>query len=253
MTALASTEARRPPRNAPAAAGTLKAWLSRRLTLFADLQVASTSRDVTAWLGRRSGALLEVGCGDQPYIDHVPARCSYTAIDRQEVDDAFGLAARPGVLTYSGESFPLGDSGFDALFHTEVLEHVFETSAFLAECRRVLRPSGEMFFTVPFQARYHYIPHDYFRFTPAALTRLLGEAGFGDIVVTPRGNDIAVAGYKVAAVGFRWAYGGLAAKALFLATAPVTIAALLIAHAASALALGSRDDCLGYSVTARAV
>ena len=101
-----------------------------------------------------------------------------------------------------------------------MLEHVYETSGFLNECRRVLKPGGEMFFTVPFQARYHFKPHDYFRYTPAALHRMLTDAGFADVTVAPRGNDIAVAAYKAAAVGFRWAYGGVVGKALFLLTLP---------------------------------
>ena len=156
------------------------------------------------------------------------------------------------VVSYSGETFPCADSLFDALFHTEVLEHVFEYRNFLAECRRVLKPDGEMMFTVPFQARFHFAPHDYFRYTPSALGALLEEAGFADVKIDPRGTDVTVAAYKVVAVFFRWAYGNLGSKALFLLTSPVTFLLLALAHISIIFRLGSPDDCLGYSVTARA-
>ena len=37
---------------------------------------------------------------------------------------------------------------------------------------------GRLLLTVPFAARWHYIPHDYWRFTPSGLERLLSAAGF---------------------------------------------------------------------------
>ncbi len=246
-----SIEARRPPRNAIAIDGGLRDWLVSRIKLFADLQVCSASRDAEAWLRQRRGSILDVGCGDRPYMRFVPKACRYVAIDQRGLSEDFKMERYPEVIYYSGLTFPVADAAFDSLFHTEVLEHVYETSGFLKECHRVLKPDGEMFFTVPFQARYHFQPHDYFRYTPAALQRMLADAGFADVAVAPRGNDITVAAFKAAAVGFRWAYCGAIGKALFLLTLPLTILALCVAHAATALRCGSDDDCLGYSVSAR--
>lgn len=248
---LDAAEIRRPPRNALAMRGGPLGRLLGGVQLLADLQVFTASRDAGTWLRQRRGALLEVGCGEQPYRRFVPDSCRYTGIDRAEAGADFRMSPSADITYYSGATFPVATGEFDGLFHTEVLEHVLGTGAFLDECARALRPGGEMFFTVPFQARYHFKPHDYFRFTPAALVHLLTAHGFEAIAVAPRGNDIAVAGYKVAAIPFRWAYQGLAGKALFVAALPLTVAALLVAHAALALRLGSDDDCLGYSVTAR--
>lgn len=244
-------EARRPPRHALALDRGARNWLVSRLKLFADLQACSASRDAAAWLEQRRGSVLEVGCGDRPYARFVPDACRYISIDQLAGSDDFSMERHPGVIYYAGPTFPVADASFDSLFHTEVLEHVYETGAFLAECRRVLKPGGAMFFTVPFQARYHFQPHDYFRYTPAALQRLLTDHGFSDVDVAPRGNDIAVAAYKVAAVGFRWAHGSAVEKALFALTTPATVLALCVAHLATAAGWGSEDDCLGYSVTAR--
>lgn len=248
-----TVERRRPPRNALARGDGVAAALKARLQLLLDLQVATVRRDVRAWLQEQAGELLEVGCGDQPYRDLVPATCRYTGVDTIHAGDDFGMDRRDGVIRYEGDRLPCADRAFDAAFHTEVLEHVYETDAFLAECRRVLRPGGRLMFTVPFQARFHFIPHDYFRFTPAALEKLLQAAGFEEVAVKPRGTDITVAAYKLAAVPFRWAFGSLAQKALFLLSAPLLALALAVAHLSLATKLGSADDCLGYTVYARAV
>ena len=252
MTSSVRAEARRPPQNSLAMSGGLRTRLIQALQLFADLQVCTVRRDVKAWLAERSGRLLEVGCGDQPYRSLVPARCSYVGIDQGEAKGAFDMSASDEIVVYSGETFPCADGAFDALFHTEVLEHVFNYRTFLRECRRVLKTDGEMMFSVPFQARFHFAPHDYFRYTPSALRALLQEAGFADVAIAPRGTDITVAAYKAVAVPFRWAYGNWGSKLLFLLTSPITVALLALAHVSILWRLGSADDCLGYSVTARA-
>ncbi len=252
MIASDHVEARRPPRNSLAKRGGLLTKLIQALQLYADLQVCTVRRDVKRWLAGRHGLLLEVGCGDQPYRSLVPEGCGYVGIDQGGAADNFDMSTNNEVVRYSGETFPCADGLFDALFHTEVMEHVFEYRKFLAECRRVLKPDGEMMFTVPFQARFHFAPHDYFRYTPSALGALLEEAGFVDVKIDPRGTDVTVAAYKVVAVFFRWAYGNLGSKALFLLASPVTIFLLALAHISIIFRLGSPDDCLGYSVTARA-
>jgi len=245
-------EARRPPRNSLAMPDGPRTRLVQALQLFADLQVYTVRRDVKSWLTRRRGLLLEVGCGDQPYRSLVPVECRYSGIDQVEATGNFDMNSTQGITLYSGESFPCSDETFDALFHTEVLEHVFKYRIFLSECRRVLKPGGEMMFTVPFQARFHFAPHDYFRYTPSALTALLDEAGFVDVEIEPRGTDVTVAAYKAVAVFFRWAYGGLFAKILFVLASPVAVLLLLLAHVSLLWPFGSSDDCLGYSVKARA-
>ena len=252
MTVSERAEARRPPRNSLARKSGLAAAIIQALQLFADLQVCTVRRDVKAWLAQRRGSLLEVGCGDQPYRALVPKECDYLGIDQAAMKDEFDMGSAKEIILYSGAVFPCADGAFDALFHTEVLEHVFAYPEFLLECRRVLKTGGEMMFTVPFQARFHFAPHDYFRYTPSALQLMLKDAGFEDVQVMPRGTDITVAGYKAAAIGFRWAYGGPAAKVLFVLTSPGTVLALALAHLSILWRLGSPDDCLGYSVTAKA-
>jgi hypothetical protein len=105
-------------------------------------------------------------------------------------------------------------------------------------------------FTVPFQARFHFIPVDFWRFTKSGLELILAEAEFSDIRVQPRGSDLVVACYKVVSVLYRSAYGGILGKTVFVVFSWLTVLLLCLAHLCMALKLGSPDDCLGYSVFA---
>jgi ubiquinone/menaquinone biosynthesis C-methylase UbiE len=216
-----------------------------------DMQVASVHRHLRPWLMERSGTLLEVGCGAQPYRHLVPSSCRYTGLDCEQAEDHFDYRL-PDTVYYGGGQFPFEDGSFDNLFHTEVLEHIYHASQFLAECRRVLKPSGTMFFTVVFQARYHYIPHDFFRYTPAALERILGEAGFRQIKIRPRGSDITVAAYKNVSVLYRWLRSGPVGMITGILLSPFFLPFLVVGWLSLRLSVGSYDDCLGYTVTAKA-
>jgi SAM-dependent methyltransferase len=218
---------------------------------FADLQVSTVLKNLIPWLQHLNGAVLEVGCGAQPYRHFIPESCIYRGLDWDQASNHFNYSA-PDTDTYDGGVFPYEDNRFENLYHTEVLEHIFEKERFLKECKRVIKPGGGMFFDVPFQARYHYIPHDYWRFTPAALKKMLEDAGFESVVIKPRGNDIAVAIYKCVSVVFRWAQSGFMGKIAGALFSPAVFIALIIAHLSIRLNAGSTEDCLGYSVTARA-
>lgn len=244
------SEARKPPVNRGPAGG-IYHYLVFAARKFLDLQVSSVVDSITPWLKERSGSLLEVGCGDQPYRFLVPSNVKYTGIDWSGANVEFSVVPSPDVLYYDGTVFPVPDTIFDSLIHTEVLEHVVDVKTFLAQCLRVLKPGGEMIFTTPFQARFHFIPHDYWRFTPSGLLLVLEEAGFTNITVIPRGTDIVVAAYKVVSVFYRIAYGGALGIIVFLAFSWLIGAALLIAHFCMRFNLGSSDDCIGYTVLAQ--
>ena len=243
-------ESFQPPPNRPDDRG-LRTALERIARRVLDLQVRTVEKAVSAWLPRRTGQVLEVGCGLQPYRRYLPPEVGYVGLDWAGAGEGFGYSV-PDVVHYDGGQFPFDDGRFDSVFHTEVLEHVFDVKTLLSECRRVLRPGGEMLLTVPFQARFHYIPHDYWRFTPSALRRMLEEAGFEEIDVRPRGTDVTVAGYKGVGVTYRLLSGSVLQKIGGVLLVPVGALALGVAHLSLALGLGSTDDCLGYTVVCRA-
>jgi 2-polyprenyl-6-hydroxyphenyl methylase/3-demethylubiquinone-9 3-methyltransferase len=100
--------------------------------------------------------------------------------------------------------WPLDDASFDVVWAGEVLEHVADTSAWLSELRRVLRPGGRLLLSTPAHGRLsvlrlglsggafdaHFDPRaDHLRFyTQRTLTSLLEDFGFEDIELTATGG-----------------------------------------------------------------
>ena len=117
-----------PPNNPPGASLTGK--LLFMLRILGDLQVASVLRELTPWLAKRTGTVLEIGCGAQPYRHLLPSACSYTGLDWEKAEEHFAYRV-PDTVYYDGGEFPFADGLFDSVFHTEVLEHVYETTQFL--------------------------------------------------------------------------------------------------------------------------
>ncbi len=228
------------------------------LRRFFDLEVGTIYRDLEDAFRDAAGTVLEIGCGLMPYRHLLPRHVEYHGIEQGDAEGCFP-AGDAGALRYAGATFPFADGMFSLLFHTEVLEHVYRPGPFLCECFRVLAGGGRMLFTVPFAARYHYIPCDYWRFTPASMTRLLEEAGFTEIVVSPRGGDVAVAVHKVNSLCYRLIFRDIrhpVARAInrvcltLLFALPVAALAA-VGNISILLKLGSPDDPLGYTVACR--
>lgn len=226
------------------------------LRRFFDFSVWTASRDLARFLGGfRQGRILEIGGGLRPYAHLVPGT-RHWSLDPYGLEGEFGYRSKS--IKYDGTRFPPKTAGFDAIFHTEVMEHIYDTRAFLSECARVLRPGGAMFFTVPFAARFHYQPHDYWRFTPSALERLLREGGFRVVYLQPRGDSLTVILNKIMVFALGLAAGrGPAGRRRFLGPLlALPFAALILPSAALlgqvALRTGwvrNSDDCLGFSVS----
>ncbi|MBF0511042.1 MAG: class I SAM-dependent methyltransferase [Candidatus Omnitrophica bacterium] len=239
------TEIFRPPSNLPPGKN-IQSRIRYFLRSHIDLVVLSVLRNLRPWLVHCSGKVLEVGAGLQPYRHLIPVSCEYQAIDHA-ISKEFDYQT-PDTLYYQGDIFPVSSDSVDFLFHTEVLEHVFDVTRFLSECHRVLKKGGSMFFSVPFQYRYHYIPYDYWRMTPSALQIVLEQIGFKNISIIPRGTDITVVAHKMLIIIFRWLKGGLVAKTFGLLCLPMAMVILLVGHISLLMGIGSRDDCIGFNV-----
>ena len=110
-----------------------------------------------------------------------------------------------------------------------------------------------MILTVPFAARWHYIPYDFWRFTPSGLKTVLTESGFAVPVVYARGGEVTVACYKVMALilmlllgEFQWLPIKLCARVIGCVSLPLLVCLAVIGQ----WSLRSRggNDCLGYTV-----
>jgi len=94
-------------------------------------------------------------------------------------------------------ALPIEDAVADTLVCFSVLEHLHEPRGLLAEAARILRPGGFMLLQVPWQWWIHEEPHDYFRYTPFALDRLLIEAGFEKPEIEAQGGFFSTLALKV--------------------------------------------------------
>jgi SAM-dependent methyltransferase len=81
-------------------------------------------------------------------------------------------------LFYDGGRIPVEDAQFDAVICSQVLEHVFTPTEFLAELHRVLRPGGLLLLTTPFVWDEHSQPYDFGRYSSFGLRHVIEEAGF---------------------------------------------------------------------------
>jgi len=214
-----------------------------------DLQILTIYRDLRTVLPSLSGRVLDVGCGESPYRHLMdPTKTTYTGIDIVDAEKFDYI--NPDVIPFDGKRIPFPDESFDALICTEVLEHVLEHQTLTDEMLRVLKPGGRGIITIPWSARFHYIPHDYFRYTPSALKHIF--RGFDSITIQPRGSDVSVIANKLIVMWFRnlipsrkrfiplipiWALG-----------LPIPAVATAAAHLGLWLGLGSEDDPLGYTI-----
>lgn len=225
-------------------------WVRRAI----DLQAGSIWAGLQIELAQVHGTLLDVGCGAQLFRSLAPREVVYRGIDTSDAKLRFGYEL-PDVEYFDGEDWPVAPGAFDVVLCTEVLEHIVDPRAFLHRAHQALRPGGRLLLTVPFAARWHFIPYDYWRYTPSGLGLLLEAAGFDDVVIHARGNPLTVACYKAMALPLMLIFGGdkggrRALKVLIgLALSPLVAALALVGSISLRFDWG--HDCLGYTVIAR--
>jgi len=83
----------------------------------------------------------------------------------------------------------------ETVFCSQVLEHVPEPWAALAEFQRVLKPGGYVILSVPHISWLHNEPHDYYRFTRHGLRILLERQGFTVVEILPAGGLFSLLGH----------------------------------------------------------
>jgi ubiquinone/menaquinone biosynthesis C-methylase UbiE len=217
--------------------------------LVLDLQILTIFRDVKKELPGFKGKVLDIGCGQSPYnflLNH--SATEYYGIDIVDADKFDYHNSK--ITPFNGEDIPFGDEMFDALICTEVLEHVEKYQKLTDEMYRVLKKGGRGIITIPWSARYHYIPWDFFRYTPSALKTIFSK--YSTAKITPRGTDIAVIGNKVIVMFFRNLLPVQAWKWIFvpiwIALTPILMITVAIAHISLWFNLGTEEDPLGYTI-----
>jgi SAM-dependent methyltransferase len=138
---------------------------------------AFNERNRDAWVAGQARAVpagarvLDVGAGTCPYRP-LFAHARYEAHDFAQYEgyrDPERQEGLYGTMDYVSDvtAIPVPDSSFDAILCTEVLEHVPEPIAAVAEMARILKPGGTMLLTAPLASGLHQEPyHFYGGYTP---------------------------------------------------------------------------------------
>jgi SAM-dependent methyltransferase len=159
-------------------------------------------RSIALLAGEFQGALLDVGCGQQPYRSYFSHVKNHRACDfdatRGDVD--FACPAH---------QIPLADESLDSILCTEVLEHVPDPLAVWCEFHRLLRPGGKVLLTTPMYWPPHELPYDFYRYPEHGLRHLISQSGFELQAIIPRGGPWALWGQVTLHVmsplmPFRW-------------------------------------------------
>jgi SAM-dependent methyltransferase len=114
--------------------------------------------------------VVDLGCGNMPYKPMLEASgARYLGCD---ID-----ATAPVPIT-PGSPVPLADASAKLVASFQVLEHVWDLSWYLGECRRLLRPDGHLLLSTHGTWLYHPHPTDFRRWTRDGLTQEIESHGF---------------------------------------------------------------------------
>lgn len=104
------------------------------------------------------------------------------------LDQAYSAAGNDADVIGDSCALPFDNCSFDTVIATQVIEHVAEPRAMVAEIARVLRPGGVMLITAPFAWPLHEAPHDFQRFTRYGLEHIAVTAGLTVEQIGERGG-----------------------------------------------------------------
>lgn len=213
-----------------------------------DFQVLTVYRHLKQFIKNKNGNVLDMGCGECPYKQLFVKNFEYVGMDYFD-STAFSYNTK-GIVKFDGKTIPFEDNSFDQIICTEVLEHVEQVQPMINEIHRTVKKGKEVFITIPWSARYHYIPNDYYRFTPSMLKILFKD--FSQIEIIPRGTDVTTIASKLIVLIVRGLMPKNARQILFFPLNVVFIPFLLlivpIGHLSLLFNLGSMNDPLGYTI-----
>ena len=148
-----------------------KSWLIDRLFL---QQLQYTTQHI-------HGIVVDLGCGDKWFEAlFAPHSSRYIGVDR--------LAVAAADVVADITTLPLATDSIDTIICFSVLDDIPETTMFLDEIYRVLRPGGVLLLSVNQAWRTHDPPDDYYRWTKFGLKYVLEKSHFTVLEINPVGG-----------------------------------------------------------------
>jgi SAM-dependent methyltransferase len=136
--------------------------------------------------------VLEAGCGEgygADLIADVARRVVAVDYDEAAVAHVRGRYPRVKALQANLADLPLPDASVDVVVNFQVIEHLWDQAQFVAECARVLRPSGLLMVSTPNRVTFSpgrdtpINPFHTRELNAAELTQLLLDAGFCQVSI----------------------------------------------------------------------
>ncbi|WP_298199677.1 class I SAM-dependent methyltransferase [Novosphingobium sp.] len=139
--------------------------------------------------------IVDLGCGDMPYRDTVEAMgYRYRGADIVPGND---------LLIGPDGRVDLADHAVDAVLSVQVLEHVPDLPAYLAEARRLMSDEGVLILSTHGTWLYHPHPEDHWRWTRTGLEKTLTQNGFRVEAMTGLVGPLATT-TMIRLTGFSW-------------------------------------------------
>lgn len=147
-------------------------------------------REIARVSGRAPGRILDIGCNTGAFLS-VARQLGHEAYGVEMAEEAARYAQRqPGLRVHHGtlEAARYPERSFDVATLWDVIEHVPDPLALLAEARRVLKDDGLLVVQSPNMASamaavagarwgWWTVPDHLYHFTPATMRRLVQAAG----------------------------------------------------------------------------
>ena len=103
-----------------------------------------------------NATILDLGCGDYKRLTEKAVK----AVGSQHlygIDIDIGSASKD-MITFQGDlnkEFPIGETKFDVIIASQIIEHLWNTDGFLKEIHRCLKPTGYAIISTPNLAAWH--------------------------------------------------------------------------------------------------
>lgn len=134
------------------------------------------------------GLILDVGGGHKRGFFKIPEGARWLVLDSKK-------EFSPDILA-DAQDLPIKSENIDVIKCTEVLEYIENPDRIIKEFYRILKPSGILILSVPFNFGIHYDLYDFQRFTHYKLRRML-EGDFNIITLKEQGLYFTVLCYMV--------------------------------------------------------